>query len=231
MEILWNIVQWWLFFLCAYIDVEFSEGVLPALNIYISVSLVSRSSSVSAEARSSGSFRNLSLTQILLSGSVRALWTGWGVYLPALRVPLILHSKTRAHKQTNKLTRGLMDNNNTLRSCWDLCFIAGNDSFSYPECTNTPANLRSLFLTNYVSVLSLMSTGAERNLLTCHTAHISTFLSHTHTFSTHWYMCAGFVIFHWTHVRLADAKTLRFLLYGWFLLPMAHLSFRADMKN
>lgn len=105
------------FCVCAYIDVEFSEGVLPALNIYISVSLVSPSSSVSAEARSSGSFRNLSLTQILLSGSVRALWTGWGVYLPALRVPLILHSKTRAHKQTNKHTRGLMDNNNTLRSC------------------------------------------------------------------------------------------------------------------
>ncbi len=194
------------------------------------VSLVSRSSSVSAEARSSGSFRNLSLTQIPLSGSVRALWTGWGVYLPALCVPLILPSKTRAHKQTN--TQGDWWTTTTHCARAEIWLSLQETTLLYPECTNTPPNLRSLFLTNDVlSVLSLMSTRAERYLLTCHTAHISTFLSHTHTFSTLWYMCAGFVIFHWTHVRLADAKTEFFCCMADSCSPMAHLSFRADMKN
>lgn len=129
------------------------------------------------------------------------------------------HTNKQTHKGTNEQQKHTHIHGAHAEICVSLW---GNNSLHCPEYTNTswPTCVLCficIFFTNYtLSVLFylfLMSTGAERSLLTCHTACVCTFFpffSHTHRFAnlpSDTWKCAGFVIFHWTHVRLADAKT------------------------
>lgn len=228
------------FFISEYIRVQLSEGVdcQPQTSIFQQrpVSLVPRSSSVSAEARSSGSFRNLSLTQIPLSASVRALWTGWGhvISLPCECLWYFVEKHRHTNKQTHKGTDGQQKHTHTPTLCsrWDLCFIAGNiSSPSLNAQTHRPTCVLRFWQTiayvirSFLRLIPLFNEHWSRTQFTYtpHGLRLYFSLSHTHTqtrLPVHVSVrCAGFVIFHWTHVRLADAKTLCFLLYGWFLFP------------